>query len=146
MWNTGAFLGVLNLLCILTVDVLRAPLVGTHLSTLSLPLSRIVTPPSNGFVAHVSRMAVLLCSSFVVVQVADHAASFNVSLSKGFLVGGDSSGANIAAAIALQARDDPFFAGKPLTGQYLREPAVVHPLAWPEKYVQSIPLSAETQV
>ena len=66
--------------------------------------------------------------------MAENAASLNVSLEKGFFVGGDSAGANLTAAIALKARDDPFFAQKPITGQYLREPAVVHPLAWPEKY------------
>ena len=66
--------------------------------------------------------------------MAENADSLRVSLAKGFLVGGDSAGANLTAAIALKARDDPFFAQKPITGQYLREPAVVHPLAWPDKY------------
>ena len=68
------------------------------------------------------------------LQVAENADSLRVSLAKGFLVGGDSAGGNLTAAITLKARDDPFFAEKPITGQYLREPAVVHPLAWPEKY------------
>ncbi|PIL34600.1 hypothetical protein GSI_03379 [Ganoderma sinense ZZ0214-1] len=57
-----------------------------------------------------------------------------VSLKKGFLVGGDSAGASLAAAVVLHARDDPFFSESPITGQYLREPAVVHPLAHPDKY------------
>ena len=70
--------------------------------------------------------------------MVENAASLNVALSKGFLVGGDSAGANISAAVALKARDDPFFEGRPLTGQYLREPAVVHPLAWPEKYAYTL--------
>ena len=49
-------------------------------------------------------------------------------------MGGDSAGANIAAAVALQARDDPFFEGRGLTGQYLRELLAVHPLAHPNKF------------
>ena len=68
--------------------------------------------------------------------VAENAADLKASLKKGFLVGGDSAGANLAAAVALQARDDRFFAGRPLTGQYLREPLVVHPSAVPEKYIE----------
>ena len=67
--------------------------------------------------------------------VADHTSDLKVSLAKGFLVGGDSAGGNLAAAVVLQTRDDPFFAGKPLTGQYLREPLVVHSLAVPDKWV-----------
>ena len=66
-------------------------------------------------------------------QVAENASLLGVSLTKGFIVGGDSAGANIAAAVALRARDDSFFVGRPLTGQYLREPPVVHPNAWPEE-------------
>ena len=65
--------------------------------------------------------------------MAENASTLGVSLSKGFIVGGDSAGANLAAAIALKARDDPFFVGRPITGQYLREPPVVHPKAWPEE-------------
>ena len=67
--------------------------------------------------------------------VADHASDLKVSLAKGYLVGGDSAGGNLAAAVVLKTRDDPFFAGKPLTGQYLREPLVVHSLAVPDKWV-----------
>ena len=58
-----------------------------------------------------------------------------MSLKDGFIIGGDSAGASLATAVALQARDDPFFAESPITGQYLREPSVVHPLAQPDKYV-----------
>ena len=53
---------------------------------------------------------------------------------KGLVVGGDSAGANFAAAVALAARDDPFFSANPVTGQYLREPPVCHPDAYPAKY------------
>ncbi len=71
-------------------------------------------------------------------QVAENAAELKVDLKKGFIVAGDSAGANMAAAISIKARDDPFFAGHPLTGQYLREPAVAYPGAHPEKYKAAI--------
>ncbi|RDX45680.1 hypothetical protein OH76DRAFT_1533590 [Lentinus brumalis] len=70
--------------------------------------------------------------------VAENAAELKVDLKKGFIVAGDSAGANMAAAISIKARDDPFFAGHPLTGQYLREPAVAYPGAHPEKYKAAI--------
>ena len=66
--------------------------------------------------------------------MAENATDLKIDLEKGFLVGGDSAGGNISAAITLKAREDPFFASRPLTGQYLREPAVVYPEAHPEKY------------
>ena len=71
------------------------------------------------------------------LQVAENASRLKVSLDKGFLVGGGSSGANLAATIALQAREDLFFGahGRTITGQYLIEPVIWHPLATvPEKY------------
>ena len=63
-----------------------------------------------------------------------NAPQFKVDPKKGLLVGGDSAGGNLAAVVALAARDDPFFAMIPVTGQYLREPAVCHSEAYPEKY------------
>ncbi|KAL4244012.1 AB hydrolase superfamily protein [Abortiporus biennis] len=66
-----------------------------------------------------------------------NASSINVDPRKGLLVGGGSAGGNITAAIALRARDDPFFeeAGCPVTGQILQAPALLHPKAdIPEKY------------
>ncbi|KAI0824332.1 Alpha/Beta hydrolase protein [Trametes gibbosa] len=66
--------------------------------------------------------------------VAENADTLHVSLAKGFIVGGDSAGANIATTCAHLARDDCFFAGRPLTGQLVREPAVVHPDACPPEY------------
>ncbi|RPD59221.1 hypothetical protein L227DRAFT_165842 [Lentinus tigrinus ALCF2SS1-6] len=61
-----------------------------------------------------------------------------IDLDKGFIVGGDSAGANMSAAITIKARDDPFFASRPLTGQCLREPVVACPGAHPEKYRDSL--------
>ena len=66
--------------------------------------------------------------------MAENATDLKIDLEKGFLVGGDSAGGNISAAISLKAREDPFFALRPLTGQYHREPAIVYPEAHPEKY------------
>ncbi|KAI0708757.1 Alpha/Beta hydrolase protein [Cerioporus squamosus] len=56
---------------------------------------------------------------------ADNAATLKGDLSLGFLIGGHSKGANLAASLAHVARDHPFFEGRQLTGQLLREPAVV---------------------
>ncbi|EMD36080.1 hypothetical protein CERSUDRAFT_124589 [Gelatoporia subvermispora B] len=56
------------------------------------------------------------------------------SLSKGFLITGQSAGGNLAGAIAHRARDDPFFADKKVTGQLLQIPCTTHPDAVPEKY------------
>ena len=75
--------------------------------------------------------------------MAENATDLKIDLKKGFLVGGDSAGGNISAAISLKAREDPFFALRPLTGQYLREPAVVHPDAVPEKYKDELRSFAE---
>ncbi|KAH9852858.1 Alpha/Beta hydrolase protein [Lenzites betulinus] len=64
-----------------------------------------------------------------------NAASLKADLAKGFLVGGDSAGANLAAVLAHEARDDPFFSAEPgrkLTGQVLREPLVAYPDVYPE--------------
>ena len=52
---------------------------------------------------------------------------------KGFLVGGESAGANLSAVLAHIVRDDPFFGGRRLTGQLLCEPNVCHYAAYPEK-------------
>ncbi|OJT04385.1 AB hydrolase superfamily protein B1A11.02 [Trametes pubescens] len=61
-------------------------------------------------------------------------------LTKGFLVGGQSAGANIAAVLAHETQDDPFFAGpgRQLTGQVIREPCVIHPDAYPEELKPSM--------
>ncbi|KAI0704743.1 Alpha/Beta hydrolase protein [Earliella scabrosa] len=77
--------------------------------------------------------------------VVDNASELRVSPKSGFIVGGDSAGGNLSAAVALKARDDPFFSATPLTGQYLREPAVVHPRAVPDKYKAEMRSFAENK-
>ncbi|KAL1941292.1 hypothetical protein VTO73DRAFT_7504 [Trametes versicolor] len=56
----------------------------------------------------------------------------HADLRKGFLVSGKSSGGNFAAVVVHRAKDDPFFAGTPLTGFILQMPALCHPAAVPE--------------
>ncbi|ETW79838.1 Esterase/lipase/thioesterase [Heterobasidion irregulare TC 32-1] len=65
---------------------------------------------------------------------AENAETLLTSPLKGFLVGGSSAGGNLAAAMTLRARDDPFFITLPLTGQLLQYPLVCHPDAYPERY------------
>ncbi|KAJ3488414.1 hypothetical protein NLI96_g2869 [Meripilus lineatus] len=66
-------------------------------------------------------------------QATENTTALCASLEKGFIVAGSSAGANLTAAVALRARDDPFFANKQLTGQLLQIPATIHPLAF-DKY------------
>ena len=66
-------------------------------------------------------------------QTVENAASLHVDPSKGFLVGGDSSGGNIATVLAHLARDDPFFKDRPITGQVIREALIIHPDVYPEE-------------
>ncbi|CDO76453.1 hypothetical protein BN946_scf184600.g2 [Trametes cinnabarina] len=70
-------------------------------------------------------------------QAATHPSALRASLARGFLVGGTSAGANLAAAVVLRARDDVFFApssGRQITGQILQTPQVVHPEADISRY------------
>ncbi|KAL0576438.1 hypothetical protein V5O48_005543 [Marasmius crinis-equi] len=70
--------------------------------------------------------------------VASHPEKFSASLQKGFIIGGASAGGNLAAVLSHLARDDAFFKDKPLTGQLLHVPAVIHYDAVPEKYKSSL--------
>ncbi|KAI0364166.1 hypothetical protein BV20DRAFT_974747 [Pilatotrama ljubarskyi] len=63
---------------------------------------------------------------------AQNPALLKADLKKGFIVGGESAGANMSASLAIIARDDQFFHDRPLTGQLLQEPKVVHLDAYPE--------------
>ncbi|KAI0783539.1 alpha/beta hydrolase fold-domain-containing protein [Abortiporus biennis] len=68
---------------------------------------------------------------------ADHASHLSASTARGLLIGGCSAGGNIAAALALRARDDPYFGkeeGKVITGQFLQVPVVIHPDVIPAEY------------
>ncbi|KAL0577027.1 hypothetical protein V5O48_004961 [Marasmius crinis-equi] len=71
-------------------------------------------------------------------HVVSHPEKFSASLEKGFIIGGQSAGGNLAAVLTSIARDDPFFKDKSLTGQLLHVPATVHYQAYPEKYKESL--------
>ena len=62
----------------------------------------------------------------------ENAASLNINLSSGFIVGGVSAGANIAAVLAHLARDEDL--QPPLTGQYLAVPPLLPSTEVDEKY------------
>ncbi|KAI0323834.1 hypothetical protein GY45DRAFT_1332193 [Cubamyces sp. BRFM 1775] len=64
--------------------------------------------------------------------VVSNTSLLKVDLSKGFLIGGDSAGANLSVVLSHMARDDPFFEGRRLTGLYLCEPNICHYAAYPE--------------
>ncbi|KAK7682273.1 hypothetical protein QCA50_014476 [Cerrena zonata] len=64
----------------------------------------------------------------------ENAKILSASLSKGLIVGGTSAGANFAASVSLLARDDSFFKDRPITGQLLIIPPVLHVDAKAEKY------------
>ncbi|KIW12236.1 hypothetical protein PV08_09512 [Exophiala spinifera] len=63
---------------------------------------------------------------------AANAKSWGADTSAGFVVGGTSSGANLAAVVAHLARDEKLF--PPLTGQYLAVPTLLPPSKVPDKY------------
>ncbi|KAI9060358.1 hypothetical protein FKP32DRAFT_1047396 [Trametes sanguinea] len=62
----------------------------------------------------------------------DNTSTLKADLSKGFIVGGHSAGGNLSAVLSHILRDDPYFEGRRLTGQLLRDPFVCHPDAYPE--------------
>lgn len=63
---------------------------------------------------------------------AANAASWNADPALGFVVGGSSAGANLAAVLAHRARDESL--SPPLTGQYLAIPLLCPKGKMPEKY------------
>ncbi|KAF8589586.1 hypothetical protein K439DRAFT_1628592 [Ramaria rubella] len=65
--------------------------------------------------------------------VASNPSFISADLNKGFLIGGTSSGGNLAAVVALKARDDPQLQGK-ITGQILQVPIICAYQVFPEKY------------
>lgn len=78
-----------------------------------------------------------VCLPFLIpiphLQVVQNTELLKADLKKGFLVGGQSAGGNLAAVLAHETLADPFFAGpgRQLTGQVLREPLLIHPDAYP---------------
>ncbi|KAH7113286.1 Alpha/Beta hydrolase protein [Dendryphion nanum] len=62
----------------------------------------------------------------------DRASDLKASPTRGLIVGGSSAGGNIAAVLALIARDENF--QPPITGQYLCVPALLPPENVPQKY------------
>ena len=65
------------------------------------------------------------------LQVAANASTLNADLTKGFILGGSSSGANFAAVIGNLVRDEG--TTPRLTALYLSVPAVLSPPAVPEE-------------
>jgi len=63
----------------------------------------------------------------------ENAFQLSASLSKGFIVGGASAGAQMTAVLTARAQDDPFLVNK-ITGQLLQCPCLIHPDAYPEEY------------
>lgn len=66
-------------------------------------------------------------------KAVENYALLKASVHRGLIIGGASAGANMSAVIAHRARDDPFFTGQPVTGQFLQIPFVIHPDAYPEE-------------
>ncbi|KAH8897392.1 alpha/beta-hydrolase [Thozetella sp. PMI_491] len=64
--------------------------------------------------------------------IAGNVSTLGADLSKGFVLGGTSSGGQLAAALSHQARDEEL--SPPLTGVYLNATSIVHPEAIPAKY------------
>ncbi|KAJ3006797.1 hypothetical protein NUW54_g3800 [Trametes sanguinea] len=67
----------------------------------------------------------------------DNTSILKADLGKGFIVGGHSAGGNLSAVLSHILRDDPYFEGRRLTGQLLRDPFVCHPDAYPESLKSS---------
>ncbi|OJT02594.1 AB hydrolase superfamily protein B1A11.02 [Trametes pubescens] len=65
--------------------------------------------------------------------VVENTSDLKADLTKGFILIGDSAGGNLAAVLAHEACDDPFFSGRQPTGQFLREPWLAHPDSIPER-------------
>ncbi|KAF9259617.1 hypothetical protein L218DRAFT_1079797 [Marasmius fiardii PR-910] len=67
---------------------------------------------------------------------------FSADLTKGFLIGGSSAGANIATALTHlvldNSEEDPVFQTCRVTGQILVHPVIIHPSAYPVEYQSSL--------
>jgi len=71
-------------------------------------------------------------------QTVENATLLSASFKKGFVVGGSSAGANLAAVLSHRARDDrssghtPHWPNAPV-------PLLIHPEAYPDEYVIACP-------
>ncbi|KAI0328733.1 hypothetical protein GY45DRAFT_1325871 [Cubamyces sp. BRFM 1775] len=63
----------------------------------------------------------------------DNAHRIKADLAKGFIVAGQSIGANFTAVLTHRAQQDPTFSKRPVTGQALQMPVTVHPDAVPDE-------------
>ncbi|TCD70226.1 hypothetical protein EIP91_004407 [Steccherinum ochraceum] len=80
---------------------------------------------------HLTTISVEL--GIVVAMLTNHTTSLNIDLAKGFVIGGDSAGANMSTVAAHLFRDDPSFQGKQPTGQILEIPGLIDPRGYPEE-------------
>lgn len=71
-------------------------------------------------------------------QVRANPEKFSGDLSRGFLAGGVSAGANLAAVVSHLARDDPEFEKTPLTGIFLQIPSICFVNDYPEELVLNL--------
>lgn len=67
-----------------------------------------------------------------IIQTSCHMQTLGINPQKGFIIGGVSAGANLAAVVAHLYRDEKHL--PPLTGQYLSIPTTCDPEALPSKY------------
>ncbi|KAI0780345.1 Alpha/Beta hydrolase protein [Trametes elegans] len=63
-----------------------------------------------------------------------NASYIRADFAKGFIVGGQSAGGNLAAVLVQRAQHDRAFVQNPLTGQLLQIPVLLHPDATLEQY------------
>ena len=77
-------------------------------------------------------------SNLTPVQSVYNSRHIRADLSKGFIVAGQSVGANFTAVLTHRAKEDHIFTQHPITGQALQMPVTVHPDAVPEEYASCV--------
>ncbi|KAJ7811101.1 Alpha/Beta hydrolase protein [Mycena leptocephala] len=78
------------------------------------------------------------CYAALKWYTVENCARICASLDKGFVVGGSSAGANLAATVAHRSLKDPLFEQCKLTGHIFQIPALVHPAAYHLESVLSL--------
>ncbi|KAJ7624760.1 Alpha/Beta hydrolase protein [Roridomyces roridus] len=68
----------------------------------------------------------------------ENQALLSADVKKGLFIGGMLAGGHLTAVLAQRAQDDPWFEGRPITGQILQIPGLCHPEAVPEEYKASL--------